>query len=116
MAIYQTVKNRLKKVQETSFAMQGSKECSDLQRLLHTRTSAYDIFPNYSIFIAIECLIENVKRRNVCLLMSFNSLIEYDIGVGYSDTNFKKWCREAKYEEFVFINMAEPISAVVPYR
>lgn len=78
---------------------------------------AYDALPQGGAFIAIENLIDDARRENAFgLLMSLNMLIEFGDAFDYTGADFRKWCSEAGFRRFEFINLAGPTSAAIAYK
>lgn len=78
---------------------------------------AYNALPQGGAFIAIESLIDDARRENAFgLLMSLNMLIEFGDAFDYTGADFRKWCSEAGFKRFEFINLAGPTSAAIAYK
>jgi hypothetical protein len=69
----------------------------DKKRLI---AKAYDAIPNGGAFLALECVIDDDRRKNARgLLMSLNMLIETDGGFDYCGSDCCGWMREAGFRE-----------------
>ena len=79
--------------------------------------AAYDALPPGGAFIAVEMLIDDVRRENVLgLLMSLNMLIEFGDAFDYSGADFRSWCGQAGFRRFETIPLAGASSAAVAYK
>jgi SAM-dependent methyltransferase len=89
----------------------------NLEKKMHLIRAAYDALPPGGALVAVEALIDDVRRENVQgLLMSLNMLIEFGDAFDYSGADFKKWCGEAGFKRFEIIHLAGPSSAAVAYK
>jgi 2-polyprenyl-3-methyl-5-hydroxy-6-metoxy-1,4-benzoquinol methylase len=78
---------------------------------------AYDAVSPGGMFIAIEAIIDDERRKNAFgLLMSLNMLIELPGGFDYTGRQFDGWCREAGFARTEVIPLAGPMSAAVAYK
>ena len=89
----------------------------NLEKKMHLIRSAYDALPPGGALVAIEALIDDVRRENVQgLLMSLNMLIEFGDAFDYSGADFRRWCSEAGFTRFETIHLAGSSSAAVAYK
>jgi hypothetical protein len=85
------------------------------KRLLVRR--AYEALPPGGVFIAIENLIDDDRRKNVFgLLMSLNMLIEFGDAFDFTGADFWNWCREAGFSRYEVMPLAGPCSAAIAYK
>lgn len=85
------------------------------KRLLVRR--AYEALPPGGVFIAIENLIDDDRRKNVFgLLMSLNMLIEFGDAFDFTGADFWTWCREAGFSRYEVVPLAGPCSAAIAYK
>jgi SAM-dependent methyltransferase len=69
----------------------------DKKRLI---AKVYDALPPGGAFLALECVIDDERKKNVTgLLMSLNMLIETDGGFDYCGGECCGWMREAGFRE-----------------
>jgi hypothetical protein len=69
------------------------------------------------LFIAIENIIDDARRKNIFgLLMSLNMLIELPGGFDYTGAQFNTWCRQAGFKRTKIVSLAGPTSAAIAYR
>lgn len=78
---------------------------------------AYDAVNPGGMFIAIEAVIDDARRKNAFgLLMSLNMLIELPGGFDYTGAQFDGWCREAGFARTEIVHLAGPSSAAIAYK
>ncbi|MFO0624330.1 MAG: methyltransferase [Polyangiales bacterium] len=78
---------------------------------------AYDALTPGGMFIAIEAVIDDARRKNAFgLLMSLNMLIELPGGFDYTGAQFDGWCREAGFARTEVVHLAGPSSAAIAYK
>jgi 2-polyprenyl-3-methyl-5-hydroxy-6-metoxy-1,4-benzoquinol methylase len=78
---------------------------------------AYDAVNDGGVFMAIENVIDNDRRKNTLgLLMSLNMLIENGDGFDYSHQDFEKWARAAGFRKTDLIPLAGPTSAAIAHK
>ena len=78
---------------------------------------AYEVLPPGGVFIAIESIIDNDRRRNLFgLMMSLNLLIETKEGFDYAADEFTDWARLAGFKEVNLLPLQGPASAAVAYK
>ncbi|HEY7444758.1 MAG TPA: methyltransferase [Vicinamibacterales bacterium] len=69
------------------------------------------------VFIAIENIIDNERRKNTLgLMMSLNMLIENGDGFDYSRQDFETWAKAAGFRRIDVISLAGPTSAAIAYK
>lgn len=70
--------------------------------------------PEGGVFIAIENIIDDARRKNAFgLLMSLNMLIETPEGYDYTCAQFDRWCRAAGFRTTELMPLAGPASAAI---
>jgi len=78
---------------------------------------AHDAVNDGGVFMAIENIIDNERRKNTLgLLMSLNMLIENGEAFDYSQQDFEKWARAAGFGRTEVIPLAGPTSAAIAYK
>ncbi len=78
---------------------------------------AYTAVNDGGMFIAIENIIDNDRRRNAFgLLMSLNMLIELPGGFDYTGRQFDAWAREAGFQSTEIVPLAGPASAAIAFK
>jgi len=78
---------------------------------------AYDAVNPGGMFIAIEAVIDDARRKNAFgLLMSLNMLIEVPGGFDYTGAQFDAWAREAGFARTEIVPLAGPSSAAIAYK
>jgi hypothetical protein len=83
----------------------------DKKRLI---AKAYEAIPPGGAFLALECVIDDDRRKNARgLLMSLNMLIETDGGFDYCGSDCCAWMREAGFRETRLEQLAGQDSMVV---
>jgi len=69
------------------------------------------------VFMAIENVIDNERRKNAFgLMMSLNMLIENGDAFDYTENDFKKWAEKAGFKKVEIIPLAGPASAAIAYK
>ncbi|MBK6518999.1 MAG: methyltransferase [Polyangiaceae bacterium] len=78
---------------------------------------AYDAVRPGGMFIAIEGIIDDARRKNTMgLLMSLNMLIETPGGFDYTASQFTGWAKEAGFATTEIMPLTGPTSAAIAYR
>lgn len=78
---------------------------------------AYDALNDGGVFIAIENIIDNERKKNTMgMMMSLNMLIENGDGFDYSQDDFDKWARAAGFRIIDSLPLAGPTSAAIAYK
>ncbi|UNY97617.1 acetylserotonin O-methyltransferase [Zhouia spongiae] len=78
---------------------------------------AYEALPKEGVFVAIENLIDNDRRKNSFgLLMSLNMLLETKTGFDYTFNDFEGWILDVGFKNASFIPLAGPASAAIAYK
>jgi hypothetical protein len=73
---------------------------------------AYDALPAGGVFIVVENLIDDERRRHVFgLLMSLNMLIEFGDAFDFTGADFRGWCLEAGFQKVDVLPLGGPASA-----
>ncbi|MEJ2566457.1 MAG: methyltransferase [Anaerolineales bacterium] len=89
----------------------------NLEKKMILIEKAYAALPPGGAFIAIENVIDDARRDNTFgLLMSLNMLIEFGDAFDYTGADFRRWCTDAGFSRFEFINLAGPASAAIAYK
>lgn len=79
--------------------------------------AVYDALPKSGVFIAIENLIDDARRKNAFgLMMSLNMLVEFGDAFDFSGADFAGWCREAGFARTETLHLAGPCSAAIAYK
>jgi hypothetical protein len=69
------------------------------------------------MFVAIEFVIDDARRKNTMgLMMSLNMLIETPGGFDYTPAQFDRWCKEAGFTRTEIVPLTGPSSAAVAYK
>jgi hypothetical protein len=69
------------------------------------------------VFIAIENVIDNERRKNALgLMMSLNMLIENGDGFDYTQEDFEGWAKAAGFRKIEALPLAGPTSAAIAYK
>ncbi|HTS43942.1 MAG TPA: methyltransferase [Puia sp.] len=77
----------------------------------------YDILPEGGVFIAIENIIDNDRRKNTFgMLMSLNMLIENGEAFDYTFDDFGRWVKKAGFKKTSSLTLAGPASAAIAYK
>ena len=77
----------------------------------------YDALPAGGVFITIENIIDNERRKNTFgLLMSLNMLIENGDGFDYTMNDFDGWAKKAGFAKTELLPLAGPTSAAIAYK
>lgn len=75
---------------------------------------AYDALPKGGVFVAIEHVIDNDRRKNVFgMMMSLNMLIETGDGFDYTFDDFTKWAKKVGFSSTELMPLAGPSSAAI---
>ena len=78
---------------------------------------AYDALPAGGVFIAVEQLIDDRRRENVCgLLTSLSMLIEFGDVFDFTSADFRSWCSEVGFRQFSVLPLSSPASAAIAYK
>ncbi len=89
----------------------------NLERKMHLIKAAYDALPEGGAFIAIENLIDDLRRENAFgLLMSLNMLIEFGDAFDFTGADFAGWCKEVGFKQTDVIPLGGPTSAGIAYK
>ena len=76
--------------------------------------NAYDALPPGGVFVAIENIIDNDRRKNLFgLLMSLNMLIETGKGFDYTFDDFDRWAKQTGFASTSSMSLAGPSSAAI---
>lgn len=77
----------------------------------------YDALPQNGVFMAIENIIDNDRRKNTFgLLMSLNMLIENGDGFDYTMNDFEGWVTKAGFTRTEIIPLTGATSAAIAYK
>jgi O-methyltransferase domain/Dimerisation domain len=86
----------------------------DLDEKKRLISRAYDALPTGGAFIALDCVIDDARQKNVVgLIMSLNMLIETPGGFDYCGSDCSGWIREAGFRETRVEQLAGPDSMVI---
>jgi SAM-dependent methyltransferase len=78
---------------------------------------AYTAVNEGGVFIAVENVIDNDRRKNTLgLLMSLNMLIENGDGFDYSQQDFERWTKAAGFRKTEVLPLAGPTSAAIAWK
>ncbi|XP_012560222.2 tetracenomycin polyketide synthesis 8-O-methyl transferase TcmO [Hydra vulgaris] len=78
---------------------------------------AYDALPEGGVFIAIENVIDDERKKNAGgLLMSLNMLVETGAGFDYTFADFNIWSKEVGFKSTSIIPLSGPTSAAVAFK
>ena len=73
---------------------------------------AYDALPAGGVFVVVENLIDDERRRHdFGLLMSLNMLIEFGDAFDFTGADFRSWCLEAGFQKVDVLPLGGPASA-----
>ncbi len=81
--------------------------------------SAFHALPKDGVFIAIDNIIDDERRKNAFgLMMSLNMLLEFgaDGGFDYTGAQFDSWCKEAGFSRTEIVPLVGPVSAAIAYK
>jgi hypothetical protein len=77
----------------------------------------YGALNDGGVFIAIENVIDNERRKNALgLMMSLNMLIENGDGFDYTYEDFEGWAKAAGFRKIEGLPLAGPTSAAIAYK
>ena len=89
----------------------------DENKKMELMRKAYDALPENGVFITIENIIDEDRRKNIFgMLMSLNMLIETGKGFDYTFSDFQGWANKAGFRKTELITLAGPSSAAVAYK
>ncbi|XMO86989.1 methyltransferase [Algibacter sp. AS12] len=78
---------------------------------------AYNALPEGGVFVAIEHVIDNERRKNVFgMMMSLNMLIETGDGFDYTFDDFIGWAKQVGFKSTTLLPLAGPSSAAIAYK
>jgi hypothetical protein len=79
--------------------------------------AAYDALPAGGVFVVVENLIDDERRRNdFGLLMSLNMLVEFGDAFDFTGADFRGWCLEAGFKRVDVLPLGGPASAGVAHK
>jgi 2-polyprenyl-3-methyl-5-hydroxy-6-metoxy-1,4-benzoquinol methylase len=77
----------------------------------------YEALNDGGVFIAIENVIDNERRKNAMgLMMSLNMLIENGDGFDYTHEDFEVWAKTAGFPRIEALPLTGPTSAAIAYK
>jgi len=77
----------------------------------------YETLPEGGVFIAIESLIDDERRKNTFgLFMSVTMLMEFGDAFDFTGEEFILWGREAGFRKFEILPLEGPSSAAIAYK
>ncbi len=89
----------------------------NLEKKMSLLRSAYNSLPKGGVFIAIENLIDDERRKNVFgLMMSLNMLIEFGEAFDFTGADFSGWCKEVGFSKTEVLPLTGPASAAIAYK
>jgi hypothetical protein len=89
----------------------------DEETKLMLMKKAYEPLPDGGVFIAIENVIDDERKRNALgLMMSLNMLIETGTGFDYTFADFNKWAKTIGFKSTSKLPLTGPTSAVIAYK
>ncbi len=79
--------------------------------------AAFDALPAGGVFIVVENLIDDERRRNdFGLLMSLNMLVEFGDAFDFTGADFRGWCLESGFKRVDVLPLAGPASAGIAHK
>jgi len=79
--------------------------------------AAYDALPAGGVFVVVENLIDDERRRNdFGLLMSLNMLVEFGDAFDFTGADFRGWCLEAGFKRVDVLPLGGPASAGIAHK
>lgn len=89
----------------------------DEENKLTLMKKAYEALPNGGVFVAIENVIDNERKKNVFgMMMSLNMLIETGKGFDYTFADFDNWANTVGFTSTLLLPLAGPSSAAIAYK
>ncbi|WP_373494987.1 methyltransferase [Aquiflexum sp.] len=89
----------------------------DEETKLMLMKKAYEALPDGGVFIAIENVIDDERKKNALgLMMSLNMLIETGTGFDYTFADFKNWAKTIGFKSTSILPLTGPTSAVIAYK
>ncbi len=89
----------------------------DEETKLMLMKKAYAALPTGGVFVAIEGIIDDERRKNVFgMMMSINMLIETGTGFDYTFADFNRWAKEVGFTSTSLLQLAGPTSAAIAYK
>jgi predicted O-methyltransferase YrrM len=89
----------------------------DEETKLMLMKKAYAALAEGGVFIAIENVIDDERRKNAFgMLMSLNMLIETGTGFDYTLADFSKWAKQAGFKSTSLLPLTGPTSAAIAYK
>ncbi|MGD9211896.1 MAG: methyltransferase [Desulfobacteraceae bacterium] len=89
----------------------------DLKTKMDLIKLAYDAIPEEGVFIVIENMIDDDRRKNCSgFLQSLNMLIEFGEAFDFTAEDLKGWCTEVGFKRYKIINLDGPFNAVASYK
>jgi hypothetical protein len=78
---------------------------------------AFDAIPEGGVFVAIENIIDDERKKNIFgLMMSLNMLIETGKGFDYTLADFNIWARKVGFKSTAILPLTGPSSAAIAYK
>jgi len=79
--------------------------------------AAYDALPAGGVFVVVENLIDDERRRNdFGLLMSLNMLVEFGDAFDFTGADFRGWCLEAGFKRVDVLPLGGPATAGIAHK
>lgn len=89
----------------------------DEETKLMLMKKAYEALPAGGVFVAIEGVIDDERKKNVFgLMMSLNMLIETGKGFDYTFADFNKWAKATGFKSTNLLPLAGPSSAAIAFK
>jgi hypothetical protein len=89
----------------------------NLKRKQQLIASAYDALPEGGVFIVIENIIDDARRKNAFgLIVSLIMLTEFGDAFDYTGADFTDWCKEAGFRDVEVVPLAGPASAGIAHK
>lgn len=89
----------------------------DEETKLMLMKKAYEALPAGGVFVAIEGVIDDERKKNVFgLMMSLNMLIETGKGFDYTFADFNKWAKAMGFKSTNLLPLSGPSSAAIAFK
>ncbi len=89
----------------------------DEETKLMLMKKAFDAIPEGGVFVAIENIIDDERKKNaVGLMMSLNMLIETGKGFDYTFADFNSWAKKVGFKSTAIMPLTGPSSAAIAYK
>jgi len=89
----------------------------DEETKLMLMKKAFDAIPEGGVFVAIENIIDDERKKNIVgLMMSLNMLIETGKGFDYTFADFNIWAKKVGFKSTAILHLTGPSSAAIAYK